>query len=285
MVALLKHNSESFKRSFLLILAYGLAFGLGEPARWFNSPVKINFYLSEQNRIAFYVLNIKDILDLIFIGPVFTIISFILLKRILEDFNQNHDLENMEVNESFYYSLYLIAVVIFNYGNIIHVLMNRLNAQIITEYNDKYFYYYVYFLDEFIGHFLITLGFFIIFCEMCILHTINLKFNNYTKNNEKILLENSEHLIHSLFGIALGVATALTYLEGQCAFFFLVANTITLIFLILFSKTKRIRFKENSLLILFTLMTITFSLVVITWAFIFGIKPYYPYYYQISEVR
>ena len=64
---------------------YGVAFGLGYLTRLGNPDLTFSFYVSEQEIYAQYQLNLKDILDLIIIGPFFTVISFFLVKRILDD--------------------------------------------------------------------------------------------------------------------------------------------------------------------------------------------------------
>ena len=273
-----KNYSESFKRSLLIILAYGLAFGIGYLTRLFNPFIHIPFYISEQEKIVYYHLNLKDILDLLFIGPLFTILSFLLLKRILDELKLQGLTENKII---FFYILFLTAIVLYNYGNIIHVTMNRLNSQFTDEQKTEDLYYQVYYLDEFIGHHFITVGFFIIFFEICWLHLLDLKINS---NKEEYLMNKREIVWNYLFGIAFGIITASAYLEGQCAFLFLILNPIFCVILILFSKKYNIKIEKNSLLVMFILMTIVFTIVVLIWAGITGIKPYYPYFYQNSEL-
>ena len=140
-----KNCSESFKRSFLVVIAYGLAFGLGYLTRLYNPNINIPFYISEQEKIVYYHLKLKDLLDLLFIGPIFTVTAFILLKRILDQLKPQSLSENKII---IFYALFLLAAVLYNYGNAIHVTMNRLNAQIVDEHNSEDFYYQVYYEDN-----------------------------------------------------------------------------------------------------------------------------------------
>ncbi|TFG11242.1 MAG: hypothetical protein EU535_07470 [Promethearchaeota archaeon] len=278
MVQLVKNYSESFKRSLLIIFAYGIAFGLGYLTRIFNPYFAIPFYISEQEKITYYYLNLKDVLDLLFIGPIFTLFSFILLKRILDDLRIKGLSENKIL---VYYALFLIAIVLYNYGNMIHVTMNRLNSQVIDKYNTEDFYYQIYYLDEMIGHHFITIGFFIVLTEVCLLHTSSLM---KAKTNSEFLLKNREPFWNYIFGLGLGIATAFAYLEGQCAFLFLILNPIICLILVMCSYKTSGLIKKNSLLMIFIIMTIVFAIIVLIWAGVTGIKPYYPYFYQNSEL-
>ncbi|MHA1294780.1 MAG: hypothetical protein ACTSQJ_19245 [Promethearchaeota archaeon] len=278
-----KNYSESFKRSFLIIAMYGLAFAFGYIAQIIGNPkVNASFYISEQKKFAVYQIGLKDVLDLIFIGPIFTILSFFLIKRVLDDLKQCDFPEN---KVHFYYIIYLIAIVLFNYGNMIHITMNRLNAQIIENYSTEAVYYSVYFLDEIIGHLFLTIGFFIIFTEISYLHTLSLNKHHVQEDFSEFLLKPGEKKYNFIFGIGLGVFTAFTYLEGQCAFVFLILNPIFCTLLIIYNNKKaNLKIKDNSLIITFIIMTIAFAATVLIWGFITGFKPYYPFFYQKSEL-
>lgn len=277
----MKKNSESFRRSFLLVMAYGLAFGLGYIFRW--GQVIVNYYISEQKKFVSYQMNMKDLMDLLFIGPIFTILSFLVVKRILDSLPTPNFSEN---KKQLCYIIFLIAIVCYNYGNMIHVTMNRLNSQIIEEYNTEDFYYSVYFLDEIVGHLLITIGFFVVFVELCFLHTLDLKFKKQLSQEAfaKLLMTKQEVRWNFIFSVGLGIVSAFAYLEGQCAFLFLILNPIISLLLIFYSRRAKVRVKENSLITLFILMTITFAIVVLIWAGLFGVKLYYPFFYQNSEL-
>jgi len=277
----MKDRSESFNRSFLIILAYGIGFGLGYITRLGNPKIFFSFYHSEQQIFANYGINLKDLLDLLFITPIFAIISFILLRRILED-SAFKEMSKKKIN-CFYY-IYLIAIVFFAYGNMIHITMNRLNSDIADIYNTEAFYYSVYFLDEFWGHHLIEIGFFIIFTEFTFLHTFSL-INNAPETDQRTkLMSRNQKSWNAILGIVFGIATALLYLEGQSAFLFLILNPIFCLILIIYNNKHNIPLKENSLLMLFLLMTISFAITTIIWGILTGIKPAYPFFYQNSEV-
>ncbi len=274
-----KSNSESFKRSFLLVLSYGIAFGIGYLFRF--GELTVWFYVSEQKKIASYQLGLKDFVDLLCIGPIFTIISFFAIKRVFDELNQVKFSKN---KESICYIVYLIAIAVFNYGNMIHVTANRLNSQVIDDYNTEAFYYSIYFLDEFIGHLLITIGFFVVFVELTFLHSITIKKREESKDTANFYMKDREPIFNCIFGVGLGAVTAEAYLEGQCAFLFLILNPLFSVILLLFAKKIKIDIRMNSLLMLFIIMTIIFTIFVVVWAFLFGIKPYYPFFYQGSEL-
>jgi len=280
LIIILKDTSETFQRSFYIILAYGLAFGLGYIARLIGNPtIPFNFYVSEQEISATYQINLKDLMDIILIGPVFTVLSFILIKRILDG------LDTLEDNKiMLFYIIFLLAIVLFNYGNISHITMNRLNADIVDVFSTPQVYYSIYFIDEFIGHHLETIGFFIVLSEICVLHTLDLQERSKLENYSDALLRNRESFWNYILGIGLGIGTAFAYLEGQCAFLFLILNPILCTLVILQTKKYDIKLKENGLLIMILLMTIAFMITVLVWGILTGIKPFYPFFYQNSEV-
>jgi len=107
---ILKNTSETFQRTFYLILAYGLGFGLGYVTRITGNPkIAIEFYVSEQEIFAVYQLSLKDVLDIILIGPIFTLLSFIVLKKLLDSLkDQNFEEKSIMVS----YFIFLIAIVI-----------------------------------------------------------------------------------------------------------------------------------------------------------------------------
>lgn len=279
---MIKDTSKSFQRSFYLVIAYGLAFGLGYITRLYNPQFTFSFYVSEQKFVATYQISLKDLLDIVFIAPFFAVLSFLLIKRLLDDLK----MKGIEDNKiTLYYLVFIIAIVIFSSGNIAHVLLNRLNADVIDDYNTQSFYYMIYYIDEFIGHHLITIGFFIVLSEICFLHTLDLQKRLGSDEYSGVLLRDREPFWNYIFGIGLGVGTSFTYLEGQCAFLFLILNPVLCALVIFQSRKYGIKIKENGLLIMIILMTITFITIVLIWSIVTGIKPYYPFFYQNSEVN
>lgn len=275
--------SESFIRTFLIVIMYGVAFGLGYITRLGNPDLFFSFYVSEQEVYAFYRLNLKDLLDLIIIGPFFTVISFFLVKRILEDLKKY---ELPEKRSKLLFTIYLIAIVIFNYGNITHITMNRLNSQVPIALETEAFYYAIYFLDEIIGHLFITLGFFVILTEICYIHTLSLKNRVGTDSFSNFFMRSHlEGYITIFFGILGGIITAFSYLEGQSAFVYLLLNPICGALLFYFNyKRAALKTKNNLILIMFLLMTLTFTITVLLWGVFTGFKPVYPFFYQNSEL-
>jgi len=275
--------SESFIRTFLIVFMYGVAFGLGYITRLGNPDVSFSFYVSEQEIYALYILNLKDILDLVIIGPMFTLISFFLVKRILEDLKK---FQLPEKRIKVLFTIYLISIVIFNYGNITHITMNRLNSQVPTALETEAFYYAIYFLDEIIGHLFITLGFFVILTEICYIHTLSLKNRIDSDSFSNFVMRSPvEGFITIFFGILGGIITAFSYLEGQCAFVYLLLNPICGLALFYFNhKRAALKTKNNLILIMFLLMTLTFTITVLLWGLFTGLKPVYPFFYQNSEI-
>ena len=145
-------------------------------------------------------------------------------------------------------------------------------------------YYSIYFLDEFVGHHLITIGFFIVLSEICILHTIRMQKCSKLENYSELLLRNKEPMWNYILGIGLGIGTAFPYLEGQCAFIFLILNPILCGIIFIQSRRSKIKTKDNGLLVMIIIMTISFAVTVIIWSAFTGIKPAYPYFFQNSEL-
>lgn len=271
--------SESFKRSFLVIFAFGFSFGIGFLFQW--GILSIRFYVSEQAIYAIYEFTLKDLIDLLVTGPVFTLVSFFLIKRILDELSGSEISEKAIIT---YYMVFVIAIVMFNYGNIIHVTMNRLYNQIKNDYNAEDVYYSVVFLDEIIGHLLLNIGFFIFITEVCFLHTKSLNFSFESNQKTALLLKSQKERFWNFFmGMLLGISTALAYIEGQCAFVFLILNPIFAFLLFMHSKYRDVEIKENSILVLYLLMTIFYAITILVWVLFTGLIPVYPYFYQLLE--
>lgn len=279
--------SESFLRSFLIVLAYGIAFGVGYITKITGNPsFTTSFYVSEQTTMGSFTLNLKDIIDLIIIGPAFSIISFFLIRRTINMTFDANKQDNKAITTAYFF--FFIAIVMFNYGNMIHVMMNRVNSHTPDELRTNPLYYSIYFLDEIVGHLLLTLGFFIVFCEGVILHTENLSRNKEIEPNTEISgvfdLNSTEESINIALGIGLGLATGLIYPEGQCAFVFLILNPCAAAILYLISYRMKISIRDNSLLVLFLMMTIVYVITTLIYGFMTGFKSVYPFFYQISEL-
>ena len=128
------------------------------------------------------------------------------------------------------------------------------------------------------------LGFFIILTEYCFLHTFNLNQHKGFEDFSEFLMNKHEENWNFLFGLALGIITALAYAEGQSAFIFLILNPIICFLLLIYSKKKDIKVRKNSMVMIFILMTIAFSITILLWGIFIGIKPFYPYFYQATEL-
>ena len=237
--------------------------------------------MSEQQRFGSYTIGLKDFIDLLLIGPIFTILTFLLMRRIITDYSRYT--ESKDRIQGLYVA-YLIAIVLFNYGTIIHVTMNRLNSQITGDLRSEGVYDAIYFLDEVIGHLFLTLGFFLILYEAAYLHMLTIKHRSEAKDLEGFMLGEGEKRINLFYGIALGVITTVAYLEGQCAFIFLILYPIFTVLFIIMAKKQGVSLQENSFLVMILLMTIFFTISTVLYAFITGIKPVYPFFYQPSEL-
>jgi len=275
--------TRDFLPFFLIVMAY--AIGIGFPYLFqyvFKFRVPFSFWISEQDLLVDYDISSKLFMDVVFTSPFFAICSYFGIRMVLNrmpEENFSKRFKNISL------SLYLIFVTIFCMGHVIHVVANHINGKVSNlGLEETTLFYAIYFWDEFVGHTTIGVGFYSIFLLMSFLNIL------FLIDDEKKPPENQTNIFWgdkywALFiGAIGGLIQAEAFLEGQCNFIFLIVNPVALLSFYLISLKYKFDYKKSPFIWGLIGITISYSIFTFIWVGFTGIKPYYPFFYQGSEL-
>ncbi len=245
-------------------------------------PGSINFWfnISElDGEVGQFSISYRLILEIIFMGPIFAIVYFFLMKYLIEGIDEERG------KNKYYIKLLEIGVITFIciscMGHIVHMMFDRASWMYILANNDSMdtseLYSYIYYSDEWLGHHLIHIGLYG--------YTLMALFAEFLGKEEERRKLNGDELTYTiLLGAATGIIAYTTY-EGQAAFMMLILWTILLSVELFVIIIKKINILERPILLYTLINSIIFIILFIIWVSIFGVKPYYPFIYQPSELR
>ncbi len=266
------HSSIKFLMIFLISLL--ICF---EVPKFFSGEVTIYVNVSEIPAVGeYFSFEIGTIVEIILMGPVFGVLYFILMKAMLRKIDES---QNRKVN--YIYLLEIGAVILICLvvmGHIVHLMFDYANAlyrQTYGGYDTTPLFLFLYHSDEWLGHSMIHIGLFG-FIVLALVSESLMKAQRRMRWYEIGL--------SIFFSFGLFVMNGYATLEGQCAALLAIMSFILLlieIIVIMWKKINPIHYP-----ILFT--TIIANIIVIGfftyWIITFGMKPYYPFYFQPSEL-
>ncbi|MHA1380214.1 MAG: hypothetical protein ACTSRG_17710 [Candidatus Helarchaeota archaeon] len=138
-----------------------------------------------------------------------------------------------------------------------------------------YFKFPAYFFDEVVSHKLEHLGLFIAYSGLALMQY----WHPIEHDMEKIDFYGLVAL-----GGAYGVATMIALAEGQATFEFLFISIGLLGFIVYQMKKLEINLKKMPFLTFFMFFLLMIVITTPIWGITTGIKPYYPFFYQLSEL-
>ncbi|MHA1378466.1 MAG: hypothetical protein ACTSRG_08800 [Candidatus Helarchaeota archaeon] len=237
------------------------------------------------------------IVELVVMGPVFAIIYFILMKYMLNKIDETNN------NRNFIFILEITTVLficIYIMGHITHLMFDHASrayefmygivslhflSVLILIFPDKWLqiiiyllsplFLFLYYSDEWLGHHLIHFSLFT-FMVLAIFTEILLTEHN--------LMKWDELSISIFFGIGASFVNGYATYEGQCAFPLFIFSLILLVFQIVYWSVKKIELRRYPIFLAMIICNIIVIGLFIFWVINFGIKPYYPFIYQPSEL-
>ena len=245
-----------------------------------------------------FSFSIRTFIELILMGPVFSIIYYILMKKMI------NKLDNTSKNNEIYKSLLEIAVVLFiiiyNMGHAIHILFNHANSIYTLSFGLISLHYlilflillpseslkllisfltplylFLYYSDEWLGHHLIHYSFFAFFVIAVITELLQDDLQEMSWD---------EILICIILGIGASFVGGYATYEGQCAFPLFILSIILLIFQIFYAKMKKLEIRKYPIFLAILIYNIIVIAFFLSWIALFGMKTYYPFIYQPSEL-
>ncbi|MCF2138776.1 MAG: hypothetical protein K9W44_01810 [Candidatus Lokiarchaeota archaeon] len=256
---------------------YGLLFLFAIIYRLFLPVVTIPFVISELNKQVSFSMDLAELMDILLLGIVFSV-NTLHVFEILED-----QIPTKRYWRNWYKTLFITFLIIYNFGIISHMVANQLNEFMHSMIDEgtiippnstlEQLELGLYFWDEIASHFFTGLGYFMmIFLFLKMERKIDTK-DEYNSKKDKLL---------RLMSFFIGIGNAFGFIEGQWGLVFsglLILILILILIQLIKSKKHTKPFNVCSLSMIFGYLAFLIIYTIIT-----GIKPTYPYIYQISEV-
>jgi hypothetical protein len=276
-------NTPTIIPLYYFFFSFGIIFLLGLALFNVFGSFKIDFTIAETGLVETFYFPVGDIISVILLGPVFSTFAIRTYELMREKVNPK---KKKYIHGVLVSVLYITFVIIFNFGAISHMVGNQLHNYI---YEIEIAQGYpidpasilgalkagIYLWDEVISHILIGIGF------------IGLLFINIHLDlisDEVIKILPYEFIMIVIGGFLLGVGTAIGFIEGQCAILCLILLGVLSILIIVIVKKNHYQYQKYPFLLCGLSMCIGFFVMVIIWIIYSGVKPYFPFLWQPSEL-
>ena len=182
--------------------------------------------------------------------------------------------------------LLIISVSMLNAGILVNRLFNVVSAQAKALYEETGSGYgnYVsaYFLDEIVGHQLMNAGFVAFYFVMAIAaprDSVPLSRPEHALNGGERLLVLASSSVH-------GVIFSIENLEGQSMVFTLalMGSSTCMLLLVMMARRNKVLIMNRPFLMFITTQLVVMFVYAMIWGIALGVKPYYPYFYEPSEL-
>ena len=257
--------------------SYGIFYIIAFVYRFFLPTVSIPFVIAELDKQVDFTMDIAELLDLLYLGIIFSINSFFTFNWLSTLLAPNKKI--MKITRIFF----MISIIILNFGVVTHMVANQLNefmhaiidrGEVIAPgSNLEQLQLGLYFWDEIASHIFTGLG---MFCLM----TLFIRMER--RNNITEIFNSKKDFWIKIMSLAVGCGIAFGLIEGQAGALFFVLGVLLMIFIILQmigKKYKNKPFTTATLLVLLGYILFTAIYVIFT-----GLKSNYPFIKQISEV-
>ncbi|MHA1794415.1 MAG: hypothetical protein ACTSVI_17395 [Promethearchaeota archaeon] len=248
--------------------------------------LSLTMYISDGiNQHATIIISWYSIIETILLGPWLSIIMVFCFEKQVS-FLKNNDFLHPK-KETLLKILFVISISALNAGVLMNRTFNILDAMLKELFHQsgqaQQQFVYVYFLDELLGHSIGHLGISLFLITLALSSPHDSKIEN-----EPIFRTNGgERVLILISAIVYGVLYSYAILEGQSACLIIIINLIGLstLITIFLKKSKEINILNRPFLLFLFFQTITMIAFVFIWGLIFGLKPFYPYFFQPTEIK
>lgn len=223
-----------------------------------------------------FLFGIGALVELILMGPVFIIIFYIMFKYLLSKIEIKQ-----EKHKYYVWILEILAILIITIlamGHVTHIFFNYANHLYRVAYggyDTTPLFLFLYYSDEWLGHHLIHIAFFGIII-------LALFADFLIQKDEKMSWD--EIGLTIFMGIGFFIINGYATYEGQCASLLVILTIILLTFELVIIFWKKINPLEYPVLLATIISSVIIIVFFVSWILIFGWKPYYPFYFQPSEL-
>ncbi|NMC05692.1 MAG: hypothetical protein GYA24_10795 [Candidatus Lokiarchaeota archaeon] len=182
--------------------------------------------------------------------------------------------------------LFAMAIVLLNTGLLVNRLFNVVSAQAKAFFDATGLghdnYVFAYFLDEIVGHHLMNAGFVLFYLVMAIVPPIDpLPFSK-----PEHALNGGERVLVLVASAVHGIIFSIENLEGQSMVFTLVVmgGMAGAIMIAAMVKRNKMAPLNNPFLLFIVVQLVVMLAFSVVWGLALGVKPYYPFFYEPSEI-
>jgi hypothetical protein len=273
-------------RCFLVyVLALLLAYVVLLPFKVVGGTVFVDYYLLDGNYVfwtaAFPTYTIAEIVAF---GPAMSVVMTWCFQRVLASWRTAGLMPPGKARVLGL--LFAASVALLNAGLMVNRLFNVVSAQAKSFYGATGIgydnYVFTYFLDEIVGHHLMNAGFVLYYVVMAV-----------AKPRDSLPLSKPEHALNGGERVLVLVASAvhgvifsIENLEGQSMVFSLVMLGAMACGIVLATLVKRnkLAILNRPFLLFIAVQLVVMLVFTIVWGIALGVKPYYPFFYEPSEI-
>jgi hypothetical protein len=271
------YSSALFRAGIILLFLLFIDF---VPSLFGNTTISIWVAVQEMGlpeQGGYFTFQIKNILRMVLLGPVHSLICYAMIHPLIGKSNSstpkdspNQDGRNRNKGQ-FLDHILVLFLMINTTGHIVHWLFDRSNFLYraeVGDYNTNPVFLLIYASDEFLGHALIHISYFVFFLLLAIIDLINKK-EHVPKWEEWIITLFISGGVFVLNGYAAKI--------GESAFVLLLLSIVAIIFFGVICIRRKRTIIQSPMALAFLLGSIITLGYILSVVFIDGVLPSYPF--------
>ncbi|MHA1727773.1 MAG: hypothetical protein ACTSWY_03465 [Promethearchaeota archaeon] len=275
-------NTPTIFPLYYFFFSFGIIFLISLALFNILGSFEVQFFIAETDELVTFHFPIGDLISVILLGPVFSISSLRTFELLRIKAGPN---KKSYAKRLFIISLYITFIFSLNIGAFSHMIANQLHEfiyeieleeSILPNTPLGQLKIGLYLWDEIISHILIGIGFFGMLY-------INVYFDLI--NDDDVAIRTDETVSIIVLGFILGAGIALGFIEGQAGFLFMFGVVFLIFAIPIIMKKNKLQYSRNPFVLTGFFVCAGYIFMLLLWIGISGgIKAYYPFLYQISEL-